>query len=99
MLNLKQPTLSSEATVEETNDGDLDDCIPNLWQTNPQQKIMENKQICENLSGFCCSKSFWENYENKDPWIPNLVFIRRKHGNDKRVKEEFPEPGGAEETT
>jgi len=39
MLNLKQPTLSSEATVEETNDGDLDDWIP---------KLMTNKSAAKN---------------------------------------------------
>lgn len=52
---------------------------PNLWQTNPQQKIMENKQMCENLSGFCCSKSFLGRfYENKDPWISQPRFYTRK---------------------
>ena len=103
MLNLKQPTLSSEATVEETNDGDLDDWIPKLmtkqirskksWRTNRLVKISQ-VSVVANLFG-----KINENYENKEDWIPNLVFIRGKHGNDKRGKEEFPEPAGAEETT
>lgn len=57
--------------------------------------------MCENLSGFCCSKSFfWEDsMKTRTLGFPNLVFIHGKHENDKRGKEEFPETAGAEEPT